>query len=82
MVALQTPFTEAGTMDNLVSKLVGRYGQPGGKAAADFGSDDGLISDLRRELDTIVREQAQSFHIKAYTAIALRAFWILRGKAA
>ena len=82
MDAIHTPFTDAVTMDEVVSKLVGRYTQPGGKMVADFGSDDNLISDLRRELDMIVRQQAASFHIKAYTAIALRAFWILRGKAA
>lgn len=69
-------------MDQLVSKLVARYRLPGGKAVSDFGSDDLLINDLRKELDAIVRQQAATFHIKAYTAVALRAFWILRGKAA
>ncbi|SHM02366.1 hypothetical protein [Roseibium suaedae] len=82
MDAIQPLLTESGTLDHYVSQLVGRYNKPGGKSAADFSSDDSLIGDLRKELDLIVRQQAANFHIKAFTAVALRAFWILRGKAA
>ncbi|WP_029062376.1 hypothetical protein [Labrenzia sp. DG1229] len=65
-------------IEELRDELIGKYARIANTVQAYF-SDDDLLVDLRKQLDTLLKSRNETLSMEVYTLVVLRAFRTLRG---